>query len=98
MPKGNKPGGGLKSSPAYKKKSPLYKGIGSYKGEGNFTMKGWSAFTKKEKADSKLEPKPKPELIETPDDWSFDEAFAFGKRHAKTFRWRGKKYNTETKE
>ena len=35
----SKPGGGLKSSPTYKKKSPLYKGIGSYKGEGSFVMK-----------------------------------------------------------
>ena len=39
MPGGSKPGGGLKSSPTYKKKSPLCKGIGSYKGEGSFVMK-----------------------------------------------------------
>ena len=38
MPGKSKEGGGLESSPVYKK-SPLYRGIGKYEGEGEFKMK-----------------------------------------------------------
>jgi hypothetical protein len=47
MPGKSKKGGGLMSSPVYKKKSPLRAGIGSYKGEGKFTMP--SPLAKKKK-------------------------------------------------
>ena len=47
MPGKSKKGGGLTSSPIYKKKSPLYRGIGNYKGEGRFVMN--SPLAKKKK-------------------------------------------------